>query len=82
VLYPSDFKTQVINQKNRCTLIYGWNTSSQGNHSISSSTVGYGLPENRFTVVKNQAPHLLIYKKNEKTIRASVNEQVTITAYP
>lgn len=82
MLYPSDFKTQVLNQKNRCVFTYGWNTSRQGNHSTSSSTVGYGLPENRFTSVKNQAPHLLIYGKNEKTIQAHVSEQITITAYP
>jgi hypothetical protein len=81
VLYPTDFYEQGFHPENKCIVSYGWNTSSHGRHTLGSSTVCYGLPENRFTIVSNQQAHLLIYKKNEMK-RAFVKEHFTITAYP
>lgn len=82
VLYPTDFHAQVLKQKAICTLTYGWSTTNHGSYDPSMLTVNYGLPENRFTIVTNQRPHLLIYTKNGKVKQAFVNEQFTITAYP
>jgi hypothetical protein len=83
VLYPDDFHSQAFGQKNNCIVSYGWNTNSPRDYSTSSGlTRCYGLPENRFTVVRNQQAHLLIYKKNEMIKRAAVKEQFTITAFP
>ena len=81
VLYPTDFHEQGFHPQNKCIVSYGWNTNSHGKHTLASSTVCYGLPENRFTIVSNQQAHLLIYNKNGME-RAFVKEQFTITAYP
>lgn len=81
LLYPTDFHEQGFHPENKCIVSYGWNTNSQGKHAFASSTVRYGLPENRFTIVSNQQAHLLIYIKNGME-RAFVKEQFTITAFP
>jgi hypothetical protein len=82
VLYPDDFHSQILGQKNRCIVSYGWNNNSPGDYSTSGLTRCYGLPENRFTTVNNQKAQLLVYLKNGKMKQAAVKEQFTITAFP
>ena len=76
VFYPADFHTQGSDQKSNYMVSYGWNSGGSG------KTVCYGLPENRFSVVKHQPAHLLIYKGNGKPAPAFVREEFKITTYP
>ena len=82
VFYPADFQTQASGEKRSWLVRYGWNSGTFGERGVSSTTVGYGLPENRFSMVTHQPAHLLIYKKSGNPKQAFVREEFTETVYP